>query len=38
MVARQRGAPTGDLLARWRYGSAGLRRVLLAADHHERVT
>lgn len=37
MVARQRGAPTGDLLARWRYGAAELRRVLLAADH-KRVT
>jgi uncharacterized protein (TIGR03084 family) len=38
MVARQRGAPTSDLLARWRDGAAELRRVLLAADHHERVT
>ncbi len=38
MVARQRGAPIGDLLARWRGGAADLRRVLLAADHHERVT
>ena len=37
MVARERGAPTGELLARWRSGAAELRRVLLAADPHERV-
>ncbi len=37
MVARQRGAPTADLLARWQDGADELRRVLLAADPHQRV-
>lgn len=38
MVARQRDAPTDDLKARYLQSAAELRRSLLAADPHQRVT
>ncbi len=38
MVAREGGAPAAEVFGRWRDGAAELRRVLLAADPHERVT
>ena len=37
MVARERGLPPDELLARWRTGSAALRDALAAADPHQRV-
>ena len=37
MVARERGLPPDELLARWRTGSAALREALAAADPHQRV-
>jgi uncharacterized protein (TIGR03084 family) len=37
MVAKERGLPPAELLARWRAGSAGVRRALAAIDPSERV-
>ena len=37
MVARDRGAPSGEILQRWRAGTAALRPALQRSDPHDRV-